>query len=553
MLCFLLFLVFNQTSAQDNFNIFVPNFIQSNSSFEISIITSNKFPESNQLDIYISPDISLIINKVELFTQGKKSQEAFRNEFIEEYSSQFKKISIDLTDTTRFSEDSFFQIVVSLKSTQSNKNGLRIFGEFLDGENVIGYLVNTELESVSETDPIYKISFDYYQKFLTAGTAFTFPQGEYLNIPLVYKFDKILITKFWFKIENPVPNFLEIVNWETNRVEYSFSINDNQLLIFKSLNDELLPAKSFFISKNIWYHFNIILDKEKSEITFNCGGYELVNLHVNSSIDFENLVLHFQNENTIDRFYLDQLRLINAPELSLSIDRNKNFSEYSDDQSKILLQLNFDEEELNTMLDRKVISSERINFVNSDAPIFPRSPEINVKIADNFYEVNWKDGSYREAAEYILERSEGDNNFIEVIKVTAENDENKKYSLLTEKVEQQEVLYFRIKQINKNGSVVYSDVAKVGQGIVKDAIIGQNYPNPFNPTTLIEFELIQDSDVEVRVYDLAGREISVIHKGFLNKGVHQFTFDGSEFPSGVYLYQVTTPLSSQTRKMILAK
>ena len=107
--------------------------------------------------------------------------------------------------------------------------------------------------------------------------------------------------------------------------------------------------------------------------------------------------------------------------------------------------------------------------------------------------------------------------------------------------------------MNKNGSIVYSDVTKVGQGIVDDFILGQNYPNPFNPTTLIEFELIQDSNVEVRVYDLAGREIALLHKGFLNKGVHQFTFDGSEFPSGVYLYQVTTPLSSQTRKMILAK
>ncbi len=325
------------------------------------------------------------------------------------------------------------------------------------------------------------------------------------------------------------------------------------MLIFKSLNDELLPAKTFFISKNTWYHFNINFDNANSEITFNCGGNELTNLHVNNSIDFENLVLHFQNENTNNQFFLDQLRLINAEQESSSIDRNKNFSEYSDDQSKVLLQLNFDDKELSTMLDRKVISFERISLVNSDAPIFPRSPEIYVKVADNFYEVIWKGGSYKEAAEYILERSSGDDNFIEVSEVAADNDEHKKYSLLTEKVEQTEVLYFRIKQVNKNGSIVYSDVAKVGQGIVDDVIIGQNYPNPFNPTTLIEFELIQDSDVEVRVYDLAGREIALLHKGFLNKGVHQFTFDGSEFPSGVYLYQVITPLSSQTRKMILAK
>ena len=129
----------------------------------------------------------------------------------------------------------------------------------------------------------------------------------------------------------------------------------------------------------------------------------------------------------------------------------------------------------------------------------------------------------------------------------------KSYSLVSEKAAKTEIVYFRIKQINKDGSIVYSDVVKVGQGMVEDVIIGQNYPNPFNPTTLIQFELIQDTDVEVKVYNLAGKEISRLHEGFLSKGLHQFEFDGSGLSSGLYFYQITTPLTSQTRKMILAK
>jgi hypothetical protein len=181
------------------------------------------------------------------------------------------------------------------------------------------------------------------------------------------------------------------------------------------------------------------------------------------------------------------------------------------------------------------------------------SPEIKVKFSNNYYEIEWEGGSYKDAVQYVLERANDNNDFIEVGQTSADNDENKKYSLLSEKIEQPEVVYFRIKQINKDGSVIYSDVAKVGQGIVDDLIIGQNFPNPFNPTTLIEFELLQDSDVEVKVYNLAGKEIAFLHKGFLSSGVHQFMFDASGFSSGVYLYQITTPLSSQTRKMILAK
>ncbi|MBP1683349.1 MAG: hypothetical protein H6Q27_913, partial [Ignavibacteriaceae bacterium] len=99
----------------------------------------------------------------------------------------------------------------------------------------------------------------------------------------------------------------------------------------------------------------------------------------------------------------------------------------------------------------------------------------------------------------------------------------------------------------------YSEVVKVGQGLIEDLIIGQNYPNPFNPTTTIEFDLLQDSDVEVKIFDLAGKEVAVLHTGFLSTGSYKFKFDATGLTSGIYLYQVKTPLSSLTQKMILAK
>ncbi len=55
----------------------------------------------------------------------------------------------------------------------------------------------------------------------------------------------------------------------------------------------------------------------------------------------------------------------------------------------------------------------------------------------------------------------------------------KSYSMLSEEFSQPEIVYFRIKQVNKDGSEVYSDAVKVGQGIVEDVIVGQNYPKSF--------------------------------------------------------------------------
>ncbi|MDH3268602.1 MAG: T9SS type A sorting domain-containing protein [Ignavibacteria bacterium] len=553
MLCFLLFFAFDQATAQANFKIFSPNFIPSNGSFEISIITSKKFPEAEKLNIFISPDLSLIINKIILLTNNENLEIPFQSGFLEEYSEQFQKISLDLTDTARFSDGDFFQIIINLKSTSVNSNNLKFFGEFLRGDELLGYLVNSESKINSDTDHIFNLSFNYYQKYSTAGDAASLIQGSYLNIPLVYNFDEVLALEFWMKEKNSSSTFLEIINWETNRVEYSLSINDNQMLTLSSMEDELLLIKFFFISQNVWYHLNINFEKEKSELSFFCDGNELARFKVQNKIEFDNLVLHFQNEKQNGEVNLDQLRVINLNQSSSALNRNKNYVDYSDDSSNVILQMNFNDIELINLLNNKTISYEKVRLIKSDAPIFPKSPQINVRLSDNFYEIEWEGGSYEDAVQYVLERAIDNNDFIGVGKVAADNNLIHMYSLLSEKIEQYEIVYFRIKQINKDGSVIYSDAIKVGQGIVDDLIIGQNYPNPFNPTTLIEFELIQDSDVEVRVYNLAGKEIALLHRGFLSRGVHQFVFDASGFSSGVYLYQITTPLSSQTRKMILTK
>ena len=90
-------------------------------------------------------------------------------------------------------------------------------------------------------------------------------------------------------------------------------------------------------------------------------------------------------------------------------------------------------------------------------------------------------------------------------------------------------------------------------GDIEDVILGQNYPNPFNPTTTIKFELLQDTDVEVKVFNLEGKEVAVLHNGFLNRGVHQFEFDAKGLSSGIYIYQVKTPFSIKSHKMIFTK
>jgi len=104
------------------------------------------------------------------------------------------------------------------------------------------------------------------------------------------------------------------------------------------------------------------------------------------------------------------------------------------------------------------------------------------------------------------------------------------------------------KAVNKDGYGVYSDVVKVGQGVVDDLIVGQKLSQSFQPNYLIDFELLQDSEVEIKVYDLAGKEVALIHSGFLTTGVYKFKFDATGLTSGIYLYQITTKLSLKPKR-----
>jgi hypothetical protein len=81
----------------------------------------------------------------------------------------------------------------------------------------------------------------------------------------------------------------------------------------------------------------------------------------------------------------------------------------------------------------------------------------------------------------------------------------------------------------------------------------QNYPNPFNPSTTISFILRKKSHVSLKIYNVVGQEVATLLDGTKTSGSYFIRFDGSNLPSGVYLYRLIADNLSQTHKMILIK
>lgn len=83
--------------------------------------------------------------------------------------------------------------------------------------------------------------------------------------------------------------------------------------------------------------------------------------------------------------------------------------------------------------------------------------------------------------------------------------------------------------------------------------LSQNYPNPFNPETVIQFSLDKPVNVQLKVFDLQGRLISVIVDEMKSGGTHNATWNASDYASGVYFYQLTAGDVIITRKLSLIK
>ncbi len=83
--------------------------------------------------------------------------------------------------------------------------------------------------------------------------------------------------------------------------------------------------------------------------------------------------------------------------------------------------------------------------------------------------------------------------------------------------------------------------------------LSQNYPNPFNARTNIEFDLKNDSYVELSVYDITGARVSTLVNRPLSAGSHSINWDANEVASGVYYYTLKANDETTTRKMTLLK
>ncbi|MFA5404902.1 MAG: T9SS type A sorting domain-containing protein [Ignavibacteria bacterium] len=117
---------------------------------------------------------------------------------------------------------------------------------------------------------------------------------------------------------------------------------------------------------------------------------------------------------------------------------------------------------------------------------------------------------------------------------------------------------YRIKQVDNNGNYKYFNLKNTIEiGLPSKFNLSQNYPNPFNPITKINYELSQDSKVNITVFDILGREITKLVNQEQKAGYYTITADSKNLSSGTYFYRLIAKANGndyvQTKKMSVIK
>jgi len=135
------------------------------------------------------------------------------------------------------------------------------------------------------------------------------------------------------------------------------------------------------------------------------------------------------------------------------------------------------------------------------------------------------------------------------------------YSYTDETVEEGEIYDYRLADVSYDGTITYHDLFLTGVEIKQFPTVFKlypNYPNPFNPITTINYDLPEDCNVNLIIYDIMGRQVLKLVDEHLQAGYKSIRWNGRNVSgqlvgAGMYLYAIEAGKHTAIRKMVLLK
>lgn len=199
-----------------------------------------------------------------------------------------------------------------------------------------------------------------------------------------------------------------------------------------------------------------------------------------------------------------------------------------------------------------IAASDGLVFKVSDQSVPVELVSFTAQVSGNDVILNWTTASETNNKEFDIQRkTNGSWNEIASVNGHGTITSPVNYSF-TDKNVTGENLYYRLKQVDFDGTINYSDEIEVSLGEISFELM-QNYPNPFNPSTLIGYSIPKTGFVTLKVYDVTGKEVALLVSGVHSPGNYSVNFDASTLTTGVYFYKLESEGYSSVKKLSFIK
>lgn len=194
-------------------------------------------------------------------------------------------------------------------------------------------------------------------------------------------------------------------------------------------------------------------------------------------------------------------------------------------------------------------------YVTVDDPLPVELNSFTYQTDDNNVFLRWITGFEINNKGFEIERSTDDNIWLKIgfIKESEFSNSSNIYSFNDNNLISG-TYYYRLKQIDNNGNFKYYNLnSAVIIGSPVKYMLSQNYPNPFNSETRIGFGIPKAGNVEIKLYDVSGREVKILINEYKPEGFYNINFNVSNFTSGIYFYRFASKNYIEIRKMVVIK
>ncbi len=183
----------------------------------------------------------------------------------------------------------------------------------------------------------------------------------------------------------------------------------------------------------------------------------------------------------------------------------------------------------------------------------------DAKAMDNKVVLNWATATETNNSGFAIERSNDGKVFEQIAFVPGNGTSTERHIYsYTDASSLSGTFTYRLRQVDFDGTISYSNAVEVTVGIPTEFVLSQNYPNPFNPTTKIAFAIPVESNITISLYNSLGQLVSTIAEGNYTVGNHEVNINASSLSSGIYFYTIEAKgvngkNFTATKKMALMK